>query len=70
LKDQFWSYWNRFGPGLVIYWFGYIKQLDNNTEAGILLSDRFPTDIVIYEPGKVSSPTLEVSSFPAKSKLS
>ena len=25
----------RFGPGLVIYWFGYIKQLDNNGEAGI-----------------------------------
>jgi len=46
LKDQFWSYWNRFGPGLVIYWFGFIEELDSNTEKGILLMDHFPTNIV------------------------
>jgi len=55
LKDQFWSYWNRFGPGLVIYWFGYIKQLDNNTEAGIVLADTFPQDITFYQPEKITS---------------
>uniref|UniRef100_A0A2K6FLE4 CDAN1-interacting nuclease 1 n=1 Tax=Propithecus coquereli TaxID=379532 RepID=A0A2K6FLE4_PROCO len=46
LHDQFWSYWNRFGPGLVIYWYGFIQELDCNRERGILLKASFPTDIV------------------------
>uniref|UniRef100_A0A4W5MWG9 CDAN1-interacting nuclease 1 n=1 Tax=Hucho hucho TaxID=62062 RepID=A0A4W5MWG9_9TELE len=33
-NKQFWSYWKRFGPGLVIYWHG------------ILLKDCFPSDMV------------------------
>lgn len=55
LKDQFWSYWNRFGPGLVIYWFGYIKELDSNTEAGIVLADSFPTDITFFQPEAITA---------------
>eukprot|EP00092_Neocalanus_flemingeri_P050093 GFUD01057780.1.p1 GENE.GFUD01057780.1~~GFUD01057780.1.p1 ORF type:complete len:317 (+),score=114.74 GFUD01057780.1:75-1025(+) len=50
LRDQFWSYMNRFGSGMVIYWFGYISQLDTNRSAGIILSDHFPTNIVRYKP--------------------
>ncbi|KAL5009228.1 hypothetical protein ScPMuIL_014809 [Solemya velum] len=50
LKDQFWSYWNRFGPGMVIYWFGFIDELDNNTEKGIILRDSFPQNIVTLDP--------------------
>ncbi|KAM9294452.1 CDAN1-interacting nuclease 1 [Gastrophryne carolinensis] len=46
LQDQFWSYWNRFGPGLVIYWYGFIEELDCNRERGIMLKDEFPSDIV------------------------
>ncbi|XP_066461950.1 CDAN1-interacting nuclease 1 isoform X2 [Eleutherodactylus coqui] len=46
LQDQFWSYWNRFGPGLVIYWYGFIEELDCHRERGILLKDEFPSDIV------------------------
>ncbi|XP_039597341.1 CDAN1-interacting nuclease 1 isoform X1 [Polypterus senegalus] len=46
LQDQFWSYWNRFGPGLVIYWYGFIEELDCHRERGILLKDCFPSDIV------------------------
>ncbi|XP_020632718.1 uncharacterized protein C15orf41 homolog isoform X2 [Orbicella faveolata] len=49
LKDQFWSYWNRFGPGMVIYWFGFIDELDCNRERGIILKEDFPTDIVTLE---------------------
>ncbi|XP_064601584.1 CDAN1-interacting nuclease 1-like [Liolophura sinensis] len=49
-KDQFWSYWNRFGPGMVIYWFGYIKELDVNREKGIMLMDDFPANIVTMDP--------------------
>uniref|UniRef100_G1K8M4 CDAN1-interacting nuclease 1 n=1 Tax=Anolis carolinensis TaxID=28377 RepID=G1K8M4_ANOCA len=42
LHDQFWSYWNRFGPGLVIYWYGFIEELDCHRNRGILLKDCFP----------------------------
>lgn len=55
LKEQFWSYWNRFGPGLVIYWFGFIDELDVNREKGILLLDHFPEDIVTMNPLSVAT---------------
>ena len=51
LRDQLWSYLNRFGPGLVIYWFGYVSQLDVHRSAGIILRDTFPSDIVRFKPG-------------------
>ena len=50
LRDQLWSYLNRFGPGLVIYWFGYVSQLDVHRNAGIILRESFPTDIVRFKP--------------------
>ncbi|XP_064089356.1 CDAN1-interacting nuclease 1-like [Macrobrachium nipponense] len=50
LKDQLWSYWNRFGPGLVIYWFGYIEELDEHREKGIIIMDSFPTNITFMNP--------------------
>jgi len=50
LSEQFWSYTNRFGPGMVIYWSGYITQLDTNKNAGIILKDHFPRSIVRYRP--------------------
>jgi len=53
LKDQFWSYWNRFGPGMVIYWAGYVKQLDVHRAQGIVLCDHFPEKIIRYQPGGV-----------------
>ena len=49
LENQFWSYTNRFGPGLVIYWFGFINELDVNVERGLSLSDCFPADVVTLE---------------------
>ncbi|XP_067099746.1 CDAN1-interacting nuclease 1 isoform X1 [Osmerus mordax] len=51
LNEQFWSYWNRFGPGLVIYWHGFIGELDSQRDRGILLKDCFPTDIVTLGQG-------------------
>ncbi|XP_066199531.1 CDAN1-interacting nuclease 1 isoform X2 [Saccopteryx leptura] len=36
----------RFGPGLVIYWYGFIQELDCNRDRGILLKATFPTDII------------------------
>lgn len=34
---------------MVIYWFGFIDELDCNRERGIILKDDFPTDIVTLE---------------------
>ncbi|PSC74291.1 NAD(P)-binding [Micractinium conductrix] len=39
--EQYERYVNRFGPGLVIYWHGFIADL--NAEENVLLMDRFPT---------------------------
>lgn len=49
LEKQFWSYTNRFGPGLVIYWFGFIDELDVNLERGVMLDDKFPEEILTFE---------------------
>ena len=49
-----WSYWNRYGPGLVIYWFGFIDELDCNRDKGILVCDHFPENIVYCNPIKVN----------------
>jgi hypothetical protein len=40
------SYVNRFGPGMVIYWFGYIDELNDNPD--ILLMDHFPDKSEVY----------------------
>lgn len=47
LRDQYWPYYNRFGPGLVIYWFGFLEEIngERDREKGILVMDRFP-DII------------------------
>jgi len=52
LNEQLWSYWNRFGPGLVIYWCGFLSHLVWSTEHGILVRDSFPTEqeIVYLDP--------------------
>ncbi|XP_045452856.1 CDAN1-interacting nuclease 1 [Melitaea cinxia] len=44
MKDQLMCYWNRFGPGLVIYWFGYLETLDSTPEANniFILRTKFP----------------------------
>lgn len=55
LKEQLWSYWNRYGAGMVIYWFGFIEDLDNNRDNGIIVCDDFPKDIEVCNPLKNSS---------------
>jgi len=45
-KDQFQSYVNRYGPGMVIYWFGMVDQL--NTIPDVLLVDNFPSQEDIF----------------------
>ncbi|XP_046461243.1 CDAN1-interacting nuclease 1-like isoform X1 [Daphnia pulex] len=50
LKDQLYSYWNRFGPGLVIYWFGYVEDLEKiHQNRIILIRDALPMNMIFME---------------------
>eukprot|EP00462_Mataza_sp_D1_P012447 CAMPEP_0175155530 /NCGR_PEP_ID=MMETSP0087-20121206/21035_1 /TAXON_ID=136419 /ORGANISM="Unknown Unknown, Strain D1" /LENGTH=233 /DNA_ID=CAMNT_0016442713 /DNA_START=117 /DNA_END=815 /DNA_ORIENTATION=- len=42
INDQYQSYVNRFGPGLVIYWFGCVEGLNTNSTSGVLALEDFP----------------------------
>ncbi|KAL4721173.1 hypothetical protein ACJJTC_016855 [Scirpophaga incertulas] len=44
LKEQLLCYYNRFGPGLVIYWFGYLETLNSTPEVNnmFILRTSFP----------------------------
>lgn len=45
LKDQYWPYYNRFGPGLVIYWFGFVDEsVEGHMEKGVAVLDHFPSE--------------------------
>nr|XP_054758077.1 CDAN1-interacting nuclease 1-like [Lytechinus pictus] len=51
LKDQYLSYANRFGSGLVIYWHGFIDELAAGCiEQGIALADHLPEDLTHLQP--------------------
>jgi len=41
LEGQYQTYTNRYGPGLVIYWFGFIAEL-GASDPEVLLLDTFP----------------------------
>lgn len=44
---QFRPYCNRYGPGLVIYWFNFVDELQEEAnEDGYMIMNDFPTDIV------------------------
>lgn len=43
LRDQYWPYYNRFGPGLVIYWFGFVEEIVvGHQMQGVAVMDHFP----------------------------
>ena len=59
MQDQYQSYINRFGPGLVIYWHGYLASLvsDNDPEdAKVLIMSRFPGQEEIIQLPRLSLP--------------
>ncbi|XP_018568008.1 uncharacterized protein C15orf41 homolog [Anoplophora glabripennis] len=46
MKNQYLSYWNRFGPGLVIYWFGYLEKIVEPSDKRFIIRDHLPTNII------------------------
>ncbi|XP_014602519.1 PREDICTED: uncharacterized protein C15orf41 homolog isoform X2 [Polistes canadensis] len=57
IREQFLSYWNRFGPGLVIYWFGYLNTLNQLNEKKFIIMDHFPEDITYMDPNSIKQTT-------------
>jgi len=56
LRDQYWPYHNRFGPGLVIYWFGFVEEMvSSHYRKGIAVMDSFPSSESIV---RITSPYL------------
>uniref|UniRef100_A0A1Y1MRB6 CDAN1-interacting nuclease 1 n=1 Tax=Photinus pyralis TaxID=7054 RepID=A0A1Y1MRB6_PHOPY len=52
-RHQYGSYCNRFGPGLVIYWFGFVESVVQSSDhQGLLIKDHFPSDVVHILPPK------------------
>ncbi|XP_017879510.1 uncharacterized protein C15orf41 homolog isoform X1 [Ceratina calcarata] len=58
VKEQFLSYWNRFGPGLVIYWFGFLDNLIEPSEKRFIIMDHFPEIITYMDPTCIKPTTL------------
>lgn len=44
-RDQYQSYWNRFGCGLVIYWFGFVDEISSSGDEGFIIRDHMPRNI-------------------------
>jgi len=55
LKEQLMSYMNRFGPGLVLYFLGFVDTLEANTVPGIFIRDHFPNSVVFLNPKDVDT---------------
>jgi CDAN1-interacting nuclease 1 len=51
------SYIGRFGPGMVVYWFGFIQDCDSPmlSDAGVYLADDIPSEVVML-PGTIPVP--------------
>lgn len=58
LKDQYLSYWNRFGTGLVIYWLGYLDTIEQVNEKKIIVMSDFPSNITVMDPKCIKPPQL------------
>lgn len=55
VKDQFSKYVNRYGPGMVVYWFGFVDELQEG-ESSLILVDSFPSAEDIVQLPRVHIP--------------
>ncbi|XP_074034375.1 CDAN1-interacting nuclease 1 [Leptinotarsa decemlineata] len=59
MKNQYLSYWNRFGPGLVIYWFGYVQTIVEPNDKRFTIRDHVPQNMI-----HISPPNFEMDDTP------
>ncbi|CAG9762056.1 unnamed protein product [Ceutorhynchus assimilis] len=57
MKSQYLSYWNRFGPGLVIYWFGYLRTIVEPSDKRFIIREDLPKNVKKVLYGYTSSAT-------------
>jgi hypothetical protein len=57
LEAQYRTYTNRYGPGLVIYWFGFLAGMENDAE--VLLLEAFPRPQDLLQLPRLAVPQLE-----------
>ncbi len=53
LVEQLHPYWNRYGPGMVIYWHGFVEEIaEKKRFGGVLVREAFPNkeEIILFEP--------------------
>lgn len=56
LEGQYRTYTNRYGPGLVIYWFGFLADMENDAE--VLMLDDFPPPHNVMQLPRLQLPQL------------
>lgn len=76
--DSVSSYVGRFGPGMVLYWFGFVEDCDTPMlkDAGVVVVDKLPDDIVML-PGSTLQelhvdhrpPVVSASSAPVQAPV-
>ena len=66
-SDQLAGYVHRYGPGLVIYWYGYIEGLPNLSGDNVLVLDQFPDNWIFPtgEPANGSIPRFDSVNVPS-----
>eukprot|EP01127_Copromyxa_protea_P014325 TRINITY_DN3975_c0_g1_i1.p1 TRINITY_DN3975_c0_g1~~TRINITY_DN3975_c0_g1_i1.p1 ORF type:complete len:116 (+),score=15.71 TRINITY_DN3975_c0_g1_i1:499-846(+) len=45
--EQFWGYQSRYGPGIVIYWFGFQEAIRSQMPDDVLVADDLPTEDIV-----------------------
>ncbi|XP_016975285.1 CDAN1-interacting nuclease 1 [Drosophila rhopaloa] len=73
IQQQLHSYCNRFGPGIIIYWFGYHEETpmmpDNNIGITVLADFPAKEDMVFMQLAEGVSPTKTAEKTSSTSKL-
>ncbi|KAL0269139.1 UNVERIFIED_CONTAM: hypothetical protein PYX00_006966 [Menopon gallinae] len=55
VEEQYSSYWNRFGTGLVIYWKGVVDTVIDPKEKRFIVRCEFPENITLLNPFYIAS---------------
>lgn len=62
-RNQYSSYTNRFGPGLIIYWYGYLSTIVKPHDKRFIIRDKLPIESIVQVTNKpVADLTINTST--------